>query len=313
MGKEFEYAVGFLASLKRIKTCGAVTNSSSNSTKNLNNRLLNHKLASADQNQHYMDRLLEQYDKESVRTTMLKQEEIFKEQVHELHRLYVVQKTLMIEFKMNKSRGHLKNNSASPRTPVNPDHQPRVWPTITGFETNNCRFTNRNSSGHNFHQLFSVRNEPINSQEQSSTSCSRDNVKMHKDFDLESPAEEFSRGIGRDQIGSSSMTSSKEKLKVESLNEQHLYTEGESEVELSLSIGLGNSTNNKKKKQKNCQSISPIYKHTNHKYDGQMDSSLSIKDLGAEDSTSRSSNATFNQESLQKPPWYFQTLSLNRS
>ncbi|KAI3842032.1 hypothetical protein MKX03_023019 [Papaver bracteatum] len=296
MGKEFEYAVGFLASLKRIKTCGAITNSSSNSTKNLNKRLLNHKLA-------------KQYDKESVRTTMLKQEEIFKEQVHELHRLYVVQKTLMIEFKMNKSRGHLKNNSPSPRTPVNPDHQPRVWPTMTGFETNNCHFTNTNNSGHTFHHLFSARAEPINSQEQSSTSCSRDNVKMYKDFDLESPVEEFSRGIGRDQIGSSSITSSKENLKVESLNEQHLYTEGESEVELSLSIGLGNSTNNKKKKQENCQSISPIYLHTNHKYNGKMDSSLSIKDLGAEDSTS----GTFNQESLQKPPWYFQTLSLNRS
>ncbi|KAI3932622.1 hypothetical protein MKW98_012593 [Papaver atlanticum] len=312
MGKEFEYAVGFLASLKRIKTCGAVTNSSSNSTKNLNKRLLIHKLASADQNQHYMDRLLEQYDKEYVRTTMLKQEEIFKEQVHELHRLYVVQKTLMIEFKMNKSRGHSKN-SPSPRTPVNPDHQPRVWPTMTGFETNNCHFTNTNNSGHTFHHLFSARAEPINSQEQSSTSFSRDNVKMHKDFDLESPVEEFSRGIGRDQIGSSSITSSKEKLKVESLNEQHLYTEGESEVELSLSIGLGNSTNNKKKKQENCQSISPIYLHTNHKYNGKMDSSLSIKDLGAEDSTSGSSKAAFNQESLQKPPWYFQTLSLNRS
>lgn len=270
--------------------------------------MLNHKLASADQNQHYMDRLLEQYDKESVRTTMLKQEEIFKEQVHELHRLYVVQKTLMI----NRSKGHSKN-SPSPRTTVNPDHQPRVWPTRTGFETNNCHFTNTNNSGHNFHQLFSARTEPINSQEQSSTSCSRDNVKMHKDFDLESPAEEFSRGIGRDQIGSSSITSSKEKLKVGNLNGQHLYTEGESEVELSLSIGFGNSTNNKKKKQKNCQSISPIYLHTNHKHNRQMDSSLSIKDLGAEDSTTGSSNATFNQESLQKPPWYFQTLSLNRS
>ncbi|XP_026397729.1 uncharacterized protein LOC113293245 [Papaver somniferum] len=312
MGKEFEYAVGFLASLKRIKTCGAVTNSSSNSMKNLNSRLLNHKLASADQNQHYMDRLLEQYDKESARTTMLKQEEIFKEQVHELHRLYVVQKTLMIEFKMNRSRGHSKN-SPSPRSTVNPDHQPRVWPTRTGFETNNCHFTNTNNSGHNFHQLFSVRTEPINSQEQSSTSCSRNNVKMHKDFDLESPAEEFSGDIGRDQIGSSSITSSKEKLKVESLKEQDLYTDGEAEVELSLSIGLGNSNNNNKKKQKNCESISPIYLHTNHKHNGEMDSSLSIRDLGAEDTTSGSSNATFNQESLQKPPWYFQTLSLNRS
>ncbi|KAI3929273.1 hypothetical protein MKX01_006509 [Papaver californicum] len=312
MGTEFEYAVNFIASLKRIKTCGAVTNSSSNSPEILNKRLLNQRLASADQNQYFMDRLLEQYGKESVRTAMLKQEEIFKKQVHELHRLYVIQKTLMIEFKMNKSKGHSKN-SPNPRTPVNPDHQPRVWATGAVFETNNCSFTSTNKSGHNFHQLFSVRNEPINSPEQSGTSCLRDNVKMHKDFDLESPAEEFSRDIGRDQLCSSSTTSSKGKMKVKSLNKQHLYTEGEAEVELSLSIGFGNSTDNKKKKQKNCQSISPIYLHTNRKHNRQMDSSLSIKDLGAEDSTSGNTNATFSQETLQKPPWYFRTLSLNRS
>ncbi|KAI3979161.1 hypothetical protein MKX01_016986 [Papaver californicum] len=149
-----------------------------------------------------MDRLLKQYDKELVRTKMLKQEEICKEQ-------------------------------------VNPDHQPRVWATCTVFETNNCSFTNTNNSGHNFHQFFSVRTEPINLLEQSGTSCSRDNVKMHKDFDLESSAEEFSRNIGRDQICSSSTTSSKGKMKVKRLNEQHLYTKGEAEVELTLSIGFG--------------------------------------------------------------------------
>ncbi|KAI3962647.1 hypothetical protein MKX01_027422 [Papaver californicum] len=244
----------------------------------LNKRFLNQRLASVDQNQYFMDRLLKQYDKESVKTTMLNQEEIFKEQVHELHHLYVVQKTLMIEFKMNKSRGHSKDN-----------HQPRVWATRIVFETNNCSFTNTNNFGNIFYQLFSVRTKPINLPEHSGTSLSRDNVKMHKDFDLESPAEKFSRDIGRDQICSSSTTSSKGKMKVKSLNEQHLYTEGEAE----------------KKKQKNCQSISSIYLHTNHKHNRQMDSSLSIKDLGVEDSTIGNINATFSQETLQKPPWYF--------
>ncbi|MCL7043789.1 hypothetical protein MKW94_023457 [Papaver nudicaule] len=311
MGTKFEYAVDFLASLKGIKTRGAVANSSSNSPEILNNILLNSKPASADQNQHYMEKLLEQYDKESVRTTMLQQDEIFKEQVHELHRLYVAQKTLMVEFKMNRSRGHSKN-SPHPQTTVNPDHQPRLQVTGTEFGTNNCSFSNTNNSGHNFHQLFRVGTEPINSQEQSSTSCTRDNVKMHKDFDLERPAEEFPKNIGREQIGSGSITPSKEKMKIESLDEQHMYTHGEAEVELSLSIGFGNSTNNRKK-QKNCQSNSLIYLHTNHKHNGQTDSSSSIKDLRAADNTSGSSNTTFNQESLQKPPWFFQTLSLNRS
>eukprot|EP00268_Persea_americana_P067033 TRINITY_DN9187_c0_g2_i3.p1 TRINITY_DN9187_c0_g2~~TRINITY_DN9187_c0_g2_i3.p1 ORF type:complete len:120 (+),score=18.00 TRINITY_DN9187_c0_g2_i3:1069-1428(+) len=42
-----------------------------------------------------MDRFLEQYDKESMKMAVLKHEEIFKEQVYELHRLYRIQKLLM--------------------------------------------------------------------------------------------------------------------------------------------------------------------------------------------------------------------------
>ncbi|KAI3907057.1 hypothetical protein MKX01_027958 [Papaver californicum] len=234
-----------------------------------------------------MDKLLKQCDRESVRTTMLKQEEIFKEHVHELHRLYVVQKMLMIEFKMNKSRGHSKN-SPNPRTPVNPDHQPRVWDTRTVFETNNCSFTNTNNSGHNFHQLFSVRTEPINSPEQSGTSCSRYNVKMHKDFDLESPAKEFSRDIGRDQICSSSTTSSKGKMKVKSLNEQHFI--GDLGIQLIII-----------RRSKRIINQFHRYLHTSHKHNMKMDSSF----------TSGNTNATFSQETLEKPPWYFRTLDYN--
>ncbi|XXG63897.1 hypothetical protein AAC387_Pa05g1986 [Persea americana] len=42
-----------------------------------------------------MDRFLEQFDKESMKMAVLKHEEIFKEQVYELHRLYRIQKLLM--------------------------------------------------------------------------------------------------------------------------------------------------------------------------------------------------------------------------
>ncbi|KAM0933773.1 hypothetical protein DsansV1_C34g0225141 [Dioscorea sansibarensis] len=44
-----------------------------------------------------MDRYLEQYNREYVKKVMIDQQEIFKQQVHELHRLYKVQKMLMIE------------------------------------------------------------------------------------------------------------------------------------------------------------------------------------------------------------------------
>ncbi|OVA00920.1 hypothetical protein BVC80_9081g85 [Macleaya cordata] len=311
MGTELQHPVDLLTTLKRIKTCESVTNSGC--WEIFKNRSVKHKLTSTetDQLQHSMDRLLEQYDRESVRTTMLKQEEIFKEQVQELHRLYEVQKTLVAELRNNKSRLHSPNNP-SPRAPVNTDNQTRLWSTRTGLETNNSPFSNWNQStqtysGHNFHQLLSVRTEP-SSQEQSSTSCSRDNLRKPKGFDLERPAEDLSRDM-EVQPGSSSLRSSKDKMSIKSSNDQHFYTDGDTEVELTLSIGFGSNT----KKPKNCQHISTLELSPNHKQTRQMDSSMSIRNRGDENSTSTAANASFDRESLQKPPWLLQTLSLNRT
>lgn len=44
-----------------------------------------------------MERLLKPYDKEYMKMAMLKHEETFKQQVYELHRLYRIQKTLMMK------------------------------------------------------------------------------------------------------------------------------------------------------------------------------------------------------------------------
>lgn len=44
-----------------------------------------------------MDRFLKQYNRKYVKKVMIDQQEIFKQQVRELHRLYKVQKMLMIE------------------------------------------------------------------------------------------------------------------------------------------------------------------------------------------------------------------------
>ncbi|KAJ0982102.1 hypothetical protein J5N97_010357 [Dioscorea zingiberensis] len=46
-----------------------------------------------------MERSLKKCDKESMKMAMLKHEETFREQVHELHRLYGVQKVLMSDMK----------------------------------------------------------------------------------------------------------------------------------------------------------------------------------------------------------------------
>ncbi|KAI4327370.1 hypothetical protein L6164_019841 [Bauhinia variegata] len=50
-----------------------------------------------------MDKLIKPYDKEYMRMAMLKHEETFKEQVHELHRLYQIQKILMKNMENSRS------------------------------------------------------------------------------------------------------------------------------------------------------------------------------------------------------------------
>ncbi|KAK1315848.1 hypothetical protein QJS10_CPA05g02373 [Acorus calamus] len=71
------------------------------------NKLLKEKVRTGfNQLQESMDRLLEQCNRETVRNTMLKHEEVFREQVHELHRLYRVQKSLMVELKNRETKPH---------------------------------------------------------------------------------------------------------------------------------------------------------------------------------------------------------------
>ncbi|CAL9206503.1 unnamed protein product [Musa hybrid cultivar] len=51
-----------------------------------------------------MERFLRKYDKECMKMMMLKHEETFRQQVHELHRLYRVQKLLMRGINTEQSR-----------------------------------------------------------------------------------------------------------------------------------------------------------------------------------------------------------------
>ncbi|XP_010550342.1 PREDICTED: uncharacterized protein LOC104821233 [Tarenaya hassleriana] len=59
-----------------------------------------------------MEKFLNPYDKKyMIRMAMLKHEETFKHQVNELHRLYHVQKILMKNMEMNRSKQELHNNN----------------------------------------------------------------------------------------------------------------------------------------------------------------------------------------------------------
>ncbi|KAL1824247.1 hypothetical protein ACET3Z_011025 [Daucus carota] len=55
-----------------------------------------------------MDKVLNPYDKECMKMAMLRQEEMFKEQVFELHRLYQIQKMLMKNVSSQSKRNEEK-------------------------------------------------------------------------------------------------------------------------------------------------------------------------------------------------------------
>ncbi|KAM0942826.1 hypothetical protein DsansV1_C14g0131461 [Dioscorea sansibarensis] len=62
----------------------------------------------------FMNMSLGQHDQEYVKKIMMKHEEVFKQQVHELHRLYKVQKILMAEMNIKKMKLHsITNGSAT--------------------------------------------------------------------------------------------------------------------------------------------------------------------------------------------------------
>ncbi|CAA0809749.1 Unknown protein [Striga hermonthica] len=86
-----------------------------------------------------MDRMFELQKIESMRKMMLIQEEIFKQQVQELHRLYNLQKKLMQDLERNVLIINRKAKSLQPDSSNNPAvstswHQTRAAPTETGHE-----------------------------------------------------------------------------------------------------------------------------------------------------------------------------------
>ncbi|XP_022988303.1 uncharacterized protein LOC111485591 isoform X1 [Cucurbita maxima] len=146
-----------------------------------------------------LDKMLQKGDVDAIRKTMQGHEDVFKNQVKELHRLYSVQKMLMEEVR-RKSMNHLQFK--------NRENQ-----------------TEQSSGGGLILKLQSFRSD-----DPSSGSCSGDNMRiMSRGFDLERPAEEdMSTGVSavdEDRAGPSKM------------NTGDGCEEEDSDVELTLSIG----------------------------------------------------------------------------
>ncbi|XP_068653341.1 uncharacterized protein [Aristolochia californica] len=179
-----------------------------------------------------MDRLLEQYNRESLRKTMLKQEETFRDQVHELHRLYRVQKVLMSELRSKELK---LSGQSSPRHGTlhgGPDYRDldirsAFWSTSTS------------------------------PQEPSSTS--QDTSRARRGFDLERPADQDNSACpsaveDRNIVFGRNL---KDTVSCEELHDPPFCPEEESDIELTLSIGCGRSKNksDEKKKQNSSTAV----------------------------------------------------------
>uniref|UniRef100_A0A2N9I1M0 Uncharacterized protein n=1 Tax=Fagus sylvatica TaxID=28930 RepID=A0A2N9I1M0_FAGSY len=282
MGTKLEYAVNLLAT---SPNSNSFTVHCVDDWEHFQNRGLKGNLEDS------MDRNLEKHNIESIKKTMQMHEDVFKNQVKELHRLYSVQKLLM-----NEVKKEVKQN--------------RCWNSMTNLDINHSQFINphhptiQSASGYNFH-LQSLRDDPTSRER--SGSCSGDSMRMPRGFDLERPAEEdISTGvitaIDEDQAGPSSsiMATRSHKMSIDGSDE-------DSGVELTLSIGGSLS----KKASKSSQLG---FRESSHKGIREIDSSASFKSERGEDCSDpttpmSSSSATFHQET-NRPHWLFQGLKL---
>lgn len=236
-----------------------------------------------------MEKIFEKRNIESIKKTMQIQEEIFKHQVQELHRLYGVQKRLMGEREQESKQST------------------RIW---SSSEINHSQFINRGNMSHatattaqkNSGYILHFQNVIDDAMERSG-SCSGETImKMARGgFDLERPAtledNIISTGVST-AIDEEHAAGPSNKMSID-----HRSSDDNEDGEVELTLSIGASSSNKKKKSKG-------YKL------GRLDSSASFKSDRGEDSSCpntpmSSSSATFDQEK-KMPHWLF-GLSINRS
>ncbi|XP_010536903.1 PREDICTED: homeobox protein 5-like [Tarenaya hassleriana] len=221
-----------------------------------------------------MDRFLDKQNIESIRKTMQAQEDIFKHQVRELHRVYSVQKMMMEELK--RQRRLWTNNRPNI---INLTSQP---PTAS-YNNNSFFLLDINSSNNNNHQ----------SSRERSGSCSAG-------VDLESPAREISAvDLGRTN-GSDLMDESELELTLSvgmsSSSTSRSYHQRETMATTNNNMDMDSTTTSFR--SDNCNNNN----NNNNKN----------QDCSGPSTPMSSSSTTLDQEK-KRPHWLFQGLSINRT
>lgn len=212
---------------------------------------------------------MEKHRKESIKNTVLKHEEVFKQQVQELHRLYEVQKKLMSDVRSKTLKKKISFLAAS---------NPHV---ITGSKNKIRNIKSTSETSHCSHATVLNHSTDVPNSEYTSTLpfstdessrelnyCLGEPLKRSREYNFQQPAE----GDSHDSC---------------------------SGLDLTLSIGCATDMNTKTdwKRMPNDSSL------------------LLSPDLNMPDRIQEYTNsaAGFSLESLQRPYWLFQALSLNKT
>ncbi|KAH0458698.1 hypothetical protein IEQ34_011512 [Dendrobium chrysotoxum] len=221
-----------------------------------------------------MDRFSEQCNRESIKNIMLKQEEIFKQQVRELHRLYQIQKMLMTRQRCEK----VKMNSfvATSNPEIVTDTMNKLQNSRTSSETT-----------HSSHA--SVRNNS--------------NAVLNSEHTLVHQSAAMAAGhASRDLINfSEPLRTSKEYLLQNPVEGESPESCSNEECNLDLTLSIGCASDKTK---------SADWKEMTKRSTQLLTSNLNRE--ASEQEFTNSSNG-FGAESLKRPRWLFQALSLNRT
>ncbi|CAJ1975883.1 unnamed protein product [Sphenostylis stenocarpa] len=303
MGTKIEYSINLLASSAVESNnfiVGGVDVWEHYQNKGVTN---NHFSFGVNKLQDPMDRMFDRNNIESIKKTMQMHEDIFKQQVRELHRVYSVQKMLMDDLRKETK-------------------QKKFWTPMNGIDMSHSHFlqhqqqqqettTTLISYGPDFH-VQSLREE-LCSKERSG-SCSGETMKRQRGFDLERPAErDIFGGCDEHEAGPSSYTAL-ERCKISSND----GSDEDMEVDLTLSIG-GSQVKNNNNNNNNINSKKPYLlplgcSDSPYGKTRELNSSVSFQsdrvgDCSDPTTPMSSSSVTFDQE-RKGPHWLSQGLKL---
>ncbi|KAK7354714.1 hypothetical protein VNO80_20182 [Phaseolus coccineus] len=296
MGTKIEYSINLLASSVDSNNfiVGGVDVWEHYQNKGVTN---NHFSLGINKLQDPMDRMLDRNNIESIKKTMQMHEDIFKQQVRELHRVYSVQKMLM-----DDQRKETK--------------QKKFWTPMNGIDMSHSHFLQQQqqqtattliSYGPDFH-VQSLKE--VTCSKERSGSCSGETMKRQRGFDLQRSAERDIFGRCEENEAGPSSYTALERCKISSNG-----SDEDMEVDLTLSIGGSQVKNNNNNNSIKKPYLLPLgCSDSPNGKTRELNSSVSFQsdrvgDCSDPTTPMSSSSVTFDQE-RKGPRWLSQGLKL---